>query len=51
MKLTDEQLREIVSKMDAAILESLPDPKDCKYEFSPEFEKKMEQLLQVRKEE
>lgn len=50
MKLTDEQLRERLHKLDAAILASLPDPKDCKHEFSPEFERKMEQLFLLAKE-
>lgn len=28
-----------------AMLRSLPDPKDCNYEFSPKFEKKMKRLI------
>lgn len=50
MKLTDEQLREIVQKLDDAILASLPRPEDCNHEFSPAFEQKMEQLFLLVKE-
>lgn len=45
MKLTDEMLRKMAHEVDAAILASLPDPKDCNHEFLPEFERKMEQLF------
>lgn len=45
MKLTDEMLREMAHKLDDVIMESLPDAKDCKHEFSPAFERKMEEMF------
>lgn len=40
-KITDEMMAQAAAEVEQAILDKLPDPADCKHEFSPEFEQKM----------
>lgn len=43
--ITDEMLRTAAAKADQAILDALPDPKNCVHPFSAAFERKMKRLL------
>lgn len=45
-KLSNEEIKNIVVAAETAIIASLPDPKDCEFEFSPEFEEKMRKLIE-----
>ena len=45
MKITDEMIAEAVNEYDRALMEQLPDPKDCHHECSAEFEQKMAELM------
>ena len=45
MKITDEMIAEAVNEYDRALMEQLPHPKDCRHEFSAEFEQKMAELM------
>lgn len=45
MKITDEMLAQAAAEVDMAILDQLPDPADCRHEFSPEFEQKMAAMV------
>lgn len=45
MKLTDEMLGQAAAEAMDSLMRSLPDPKDCHHEFSPEFERKMVDLM------
>ena len=51
MKITDEMLAQAAEEVDEAILDQLPDPADCKHEFSPEFEQKMATVCRIWDEE
>ena len=42
---TDEELSIAAGKVREAMLKSLPEPEECKHEFSPEFVRKMEKLF------
>ena len=43
--ISDERLREAARKVEESMLASLPEPEECEATFSPEFERKMEKLL------
>ena len=45
MKITDEMMAQAAEEVDMAILAQLPDPAECRHEFSPEFEKKTAALV------
>lgn len=47
--ISDERLREAARKVEESFLASLPEPEDCEVTFSPEFERKMEKLIQRTK--
>lgn len=47
--ITDEMLSKAIRELDEEMMASLPDPKDCKHVFSPEFERKMQKLLNKAK--
>lgn len=51
MKITDKMLAQAAKEVDEAILDQLPDPADCKHEFSPEFEQKMAAVCRIWDEE
>lgn len=47
MKFTEEQLRRAARRADEILLAQLPDEEECmEHEFSEEFERKMEELIQ-----
>lgn len=43
--ISDKDLRDAARACEKAILETLPEPKDCPANFSPQFEKKMKKLV------
>lgn len=43
--ITDEMLRAAAAEANQAILDSLPLPKDCVHQFSPQFERKMKRII------
>ena len=45
MQLTDEDITRAAKEVSRAIIDSLPDPADCKHEFSERFHEKMAVLL------
>lgn len=47
--VTREMLERAALEVDQAILDSLPNPADCHHEFSPEFERKMIEIMKLRK--
>jgi len=47
-KLTDEMIAKAVIEYDRALMASLPDPRECKHEFSETFEQKMAELINGR---
>lgn len=49
VQLTDEMLIQAAKRVGEAMLASLPEPEDCQHEFSPEFERNMECLIQKTK--
>ena len=42
--INDAMLKQAAEELAIAINESLPDPKECVYQFSPKFEKKLKRL-------
>lgn len=42
--ISDAMLQQAAEELAIAINESLPDPKECVYQFSPKFEKKLKRL-------
>ena len=42
--ISDAMLQQAVEELATAINESLPDPKECVFQFSPKFERKMKRL-------
>ena len=42
--ISDAMLQQAVEELATAINESLPDPKECVFQFSPKFEKKLKRL-------
>lgn len=45
--ISEERLREAAREAGRVIAESFPDPEDCRHQFSPEFEAKMDRLLRA----
>jgi hypothetical protein len=43
--ITDEMLAEAAAELNEALINSLPDPHECKHQFSKKFERKMEKLI------
>ena len=43
--ISDERLREAARQAEKNLLASLPEPEDCEATFSPEFKRKMKQLV------
>ena len=43
--ITDEMLAEAAAELNQALIDSLPDPHECKHHFSKKFERKMEKLI------
>ena len=43
--MTDEMLRAAAAEANQAILDSLPLPKDCVHQFSPQFQRKMKRII------
>ena len=43
--ITDDMLRVAAAEANQAILDSLPLPKDCIHQFSPQFERKMKRII------
>ena len=42
--ISDAMLQQAAEELATAINESLPDPKECVFQFSPKFERKMKRL-------
>lgn len=45
MILTEERLTQAILAYDTALMDSLPDPRDCDHVFSEAFERKMKKLI------
>lgn len=43
--ITDEMIAEAAAELNEAMIKSLPDPHECKHQFSKKFERKMERLI------
>ena len=43
--LSEELLKQAAEELAIALIESLPNPEQCQYQFSEEFERKMQLLL------
>lgn len=43
--ITDEMIAAAAAELNEAMINSLPDPNDCKHEFSKKFERKMDKLI------
>ena len=43
--ITDEMIAEAAAELNEAMINSLPDPHECKHQFSRKFERKMEKLI------
>lgn len=43
--ITDEMIAEAAAELNQAVVDSLPDPCECKHQFSKKFERKMEKLI------
>lgn len=43
--ITDEMIAEAAAELNEAVINSLPDPHECKHQFSRKFERKMEKLI------
>ena len=48
-QVTDDVIIQAAKRVGEAMLASLPEPEDCTHEFSPEFERSMERLIQKTK--
>ena len=44
--ITDEMIAEAAAELNQALIDSLPDPRDCKHHFSKKFERKMKIMIQ-----
>ncbi len=44
--ISDEELRRAARQWEEARLKQLPEPEDCRFEASPEFERKMKKLIE-----
>ena len=49
VQMMDEMLIQAAKQVGEAMLASLPEPEECHHEFSPEFERNMERLIQKTK--
>lgn len=43
--ITDEMIAEAAAELNEAMIKSLPDPHECKHQFSKKFERKMDRLI------
>lgn len=43
--ITDEMIAEAAAELNEAMIKSLPDPHECKHQFSKKFERKMDKLI------
>lgn len=43
--ITDEMIAEAAAELNEALIKSLPDPHECKHQFSKKFERKMDKLI------
>lgn len=49
MNITDEMLQRAAFEVSMDMINSLPEPEDCNYEFSPRFHRRMRKLLHTGK--
>lgn len=49
MNITDEMLHRAAFEVSMDMINSLPEPEDCNYEFSPRFHRRMRKLLHTGK--